>query len=118
MDWKEVLSTFVTVFLTALAPVLASIVTAWVLQQYKLVRARMSKSQLEWLDMVASFAVLAAEQAKVANLVGEKRDYAIAIVEAQLAKYGYTFDVDVIEAAIEKAVFEELNRYKNEPAEA
>jgi hypothetical protein len=113
MDWRSVLSTFVQVFLTALAPVIASMLAAWLLQQYKLTRAKLAPEQLRWLDQVAVFAVLAAEQSNLAGLVTEKRDYAFGLVEKQLAQYGYKFDADTIYAAIEKAVFEQLNRFKD-----
>jgi len=112
MDWKTVLSEFVQVFLMALAPILAGIFTAWAVQQFKLAKGKLTQEQLYWLELVANTAVKAAEQAKLGGYISDKREYAFELIEQQLKQYGYTFDLDVIYAAIEAAVMDEFNRAK------
>jgi hypothetical protein len=118
MEWETVLSTFAMQFLLAIAPVLASLAAAWALAKARTAWAELREKQAPtawWIEQVASMAVKAAEQANVAGLVKEKRDYAFALIEKRLAANGYTLDIDLIYAAIEAAVLDEFNRPELEP---
>jgi len=63
----------------------------------------------ELIEEAAVFAVQAAEQAGAAELIKDKKEYAIQIAEAWLEANHITTDIDLIDAAIEKAVLELFN---------
>lgn len=54
---------------------------------------------------VAELVVKAAEQAKLAGLIEDKKEYAIRTAEAWLEKEGIKVDLDILDSAIEAAVF-------------
>ena len=115
MDWTNVLSVFAQQFLLALAPIVASLLAAWVFAKARLAWAELKADHGDyayWLELVAGMAVKAAEQAKMSDLIVDKREYAFEIIERWLSQKGVTLDVDIIYAAIEAAVLEEFNRHK------
>ena len=63
---------------------------------------------------VTRLAIAAAEQAGAANLINDKKKYALNIAEKWLSDAGIKIDLDLISAAIEAAVFAEFNRDKSE----
>lgn len=105
----DVLSKFVESFLVALAPVLASLVVAWVSLQVKAMWAKFKEKNPEisyYLEQAAQMAVIAAEQANLSGLAIEKKEYALAIAEKYLEEtLGLQIDLDLIAAAIEAEVF-------------
>jgi hypothetical protein len=107
--WKEFLSVFVENVLLAFAPVLASLLVAWVLAKVKAAWAEFEDEQAgsAWmLKEIAIIAVKAAEQMKLAGLIEEKKDYAVQTATAWLEAHGYKINLAVIDAAIEAAVLE------------
>ena len=104
----EVLSKFVETFLLALAPVLASLVVAFVAVKVKQLWAEFSAVNpkvAEYLAQAAEMAVNAAEQAGVAGLIDDKLAYAMDIAEKYLKEnYNLVIDLDLIAAAIEAEV--------------
>ena len=66
-------------------------------------------SVTDLVEQAAVFAVQAAEQAGAADLIEDKKAYAIQIAEAWLEANYITTDIDLIDAAIEKAVLELFN---------
>lgn len=108
-EFQDFLVKFLTAFALALIPVVVPLVVAKVKQwlaQAKEVAKEWRPELYQALDMGAKLAVTAAEQAGLAGLIKEKKDYAINALEAYLAEFGYNVDVDVIDAAIEAAVNE------------
>jgi hypothetical protein len=111
----DAFSKFAEVVLVGLLPVLAVFVIRWVKVQIDHVLAKIEAEkpelfdQLEW---VAALAVRAAEEAKFAGLVEEKRKYAFDVIKKFLEEGGYPINVDLIYAAIEAAVLKEFNREK------
>ena len=67
------------------------------------------------LEEAAVFAVMAAEQAGAAELIKDKKVYAFDIAERWLELRGVHIDLDLIDAAIEAAVYRQFNSEK--PAE-
>lgn len=63
------------------------------------------------LTWAAGQAVKAAEQAGIGGLIADKKKYAIDFVEKLLAMKGIVIDLDPIEAAIEAAVWDQINSY-------
>jgi aminopeptidase N len=117
VDWKEVLSTFSMQFVLSLAPVLASLLTAWVLAKVRAAYADLKAGEnakagemLYYLEYAARIAVRAAEQAGMAGLIADKRKYAFDVIEKALASRGFVVDIDIIYAAIEAAVMQEFNK--------
>jgi len=64
------------------------------------------------LEEAAVFAVMAAEQAGAAELIKDKKVYAFDIAERWLELRGIKIDLDLIDAAIEAAVYEKFNAGK------
>ena len=64
------------------------------------------------LEEAAVFAVMAAEQAGAAKLIESKKEYAFDIAERWLELRGVHIDLDLIDAAIEAAVYEKFTAGK------
>jgi hypothetical protein len=114
----DVLSKFAEQFLLGIAPVLAGFVVAWLGVQIKLLWAKAkayNPEAVDLLEMIAPMAVKAAEQAKLAGYLDDKKNYAIDLITSWLASKGVTIDAGLISAAIEAAVYDEFNRQKQAP---
>lgn len=113
----EFLSEFVQGLLLAFAPILASLIAAWVLAKAReaWVDLKAAGPDIEWiLKSAADIAVRAAEQAKMAELIKDKKAYALDIAEKWLLEKGVTVDLALIDAAIEAAVLSEFNKPQTE----
>ena len=109
MEWMPIFSKVLEAVLIAVLPPLAVALVAWLIGQVKIAWARfkeLNPTVADYLELAAEFAVKAAEQAGAAALIKNKKEYAIQIAEAWLATYHITTDIDLISAAIEKAVGE------------
>jgi hypothetical protein len=108
-------SSFLQGVLIAFAPVLASLVTALIVAQIKLALQKARNAQpdaVDTLEWVAKTAVAAAEQAGAAKLIQDKREYAIDVADMWLTSKGLDLDIEMIAAAIESAVWTEINSQK------
>lgn len=117
MDWNAILSSVLQAVLIVLLPPLVVAAVKWILAQANLLVARVREWQPDLVDMVeqaANFAVKAAEQAGIGGLAEDKKKYALEVAEKWLAAKGWPIDLDLIDAAIEKAVLELFN---TEPSE-
>ena len=104
--------------LMAFAPVIASLVAAWLIAQIKLIWAKAKAARpdvIDTLEWAARTAVAAAEQAGAAQLIDDKKEYAMAVADAWLRAKGLDLDLDMISAAVEAAVWQEINRDKDKP---
>lgn len=111
----EFLSEFVQGLLLAFAPILASLIAAWVLAKAKEAWANIKNTEPQWasiLEEAATVAVRAAEQSQMAGHIKAKKAYALDLTEKWLAERGITVDISLIDAAIEAAVLQEFNRSK------
>lgn len=118
---SEVILTFISELvqglLLAFMPVLASMAAAWLFAQVKSAWLKFKEDHTAtyWvIEGIAEIAVKAAEQAKMAGLIAEKKDYAVAVAQQYLLEKGLAINLDVIEAAIEAAVYSEFNKAKSE----
>ena len=112
MEWMPVLSKVLEAILIAILPPLAVALVSFAFAKAKAVWARAKQwnpTVTQYLEQAARFAVQAAEQAGAAALIEDKKQYAIQIAEAWLAANHITTDIDLIDAAIEKAVLELFN---------
>ena len=112
MEWMPILSKVIEAILIAILPPLAVVIVsaavAYSKKQRDDVKHRYT-TVTELIEEAAVFAVQAAEQAGAAELIKDKKQYAIQSAEAWLAANHITTDIDLIDAAIEKAVLELFN---------
>ena len=112
MEWMPILSKVIEAILIAILPPLAVVIVsaavAYAKKQWDDVKLRYP-TVTELIEDAAVFAVQAAEQAGAAELIKDKKEYAIQIAEAWLEANHITTDIDLIDAAIEKAVLELFN---------
>ena len=123
MEWMPIVSKVLEAVLIAILPPLAAAMVAWMLAKAKEGWARAKRWNPTVTDLIeeaAKFAVRAAEQAGAAELIADKKAYALQIAEAWLAQRNITTDLDLIDAAIEAAVLEWFSDDKPEetPEEA
>ena len=112
---NDFLSALLQNLILAFAPVLASLITAWLIAQIKLVWQKAQNARpdlMDQLEWAARTAVSAAEQAGAAKLIEDKREYAIGVAGMWLNSKGLNVDIEMIEAAIEAAVWSEINSSK------
>ena len=103
MDWSILLQKVLEVIL----PFLATALTGWALAQMRLAWGKFEATKPEiayYLEAAAQFAVAAAEQMGLAELIDDKKSYALQIAEDWLALKGLKIDLHLLEAAIEAAV--------------
>jgi len=113
MDAMLFLSNFVQAFLLAAAPILAVAVVKAVINwgQKTLAEAKAAEPKLfEQLTWVATIAVQAAEQSGAVQLAEEKKAFALSFVEKWLESKGIVLDIELIDGAIESAVFTEIKK--------
>ncbi len=106
------LASFIQELLLAFAPVIAALVAGFLIAQIKLLMEKIKAQRpdvYEQMIWVVSTAVKAAEQAGAAGLITEKKQYALDYVQNWLTEKGLKIDVSLISAAIEAAVYEEIN---------
>ncbi len=112
MDLNQVFSAFLNAFLPVVLPVLFAALAGLAVQYIRLLQAKIKAeypdvfAQVEW---IANAAVIAAEQAKVGELITDKKNYALQVAEAWLKQYNINVDMKVLDAAIEKAVYDVFN---------
>lgn len=110
----EFLSELAQSVLLAVAPIIASALAAYLIGMAKGAWAKAKQTvgdEWAWaLDEGAKIAVRAAEQLKLAEIIEDKKDYAVATLQAYLDERGLKIDLAVLEAAIEAAVLSEFNR--------
>ena len=112
MEWMPILSKVIEAILIAILPPLAVVIVSAAVAYAKKLWADLKQrypSVTDLVEQAAVFAVQAAEQAGAAELIKDKKQYAIQIAEAWLEANHITTDIDLIDAAIEKAVLELFN---------
>lgn len=112
MEWMPILSKVIEAILIAILPPLAVVIVSAAVAYAKKLWGDLKlryPSVTDLVEQAAVFAVQAAEQAGAAELIKDKKEYAIGIVEAWLEANHITTDIDLIDAAIEKAVLELFN---------
>jgi len=115
----DFVSQFLEMLLAAALPILAGYAVVWVKSQVETAKAKLIERQstdLVWaIESAAQMAVKAAEQAKLAGFIEEKKEYALEVATLWLKARGMTINLQLLEAAIEAAVLEEFNRAKAMP---
>jgi hypothetical protein len=116
MEWNDFFSLFVQGLLTLIVPTIAAAGLRWLWLQGSKAWEQFRQSQpdvclqIEW---AANMAIKAAEQAGAANLIDDKKAYALDIAERWLAAKGLKVDLDLVAGAIEAEVYKEFNGSKD-----
>lgn len=113
VDWNVILSQVLQAVLIVVLPPVAVFVVNFFRAKAELLWAEAKAWQPTITDMIeaaASFAVVAAEQAGVAGLIQDKKEYALEIATEWLQAYKIDINLELLAAAIEKAVAEEINK--------
>jgi uncharacterized protein YfaA (DUF2138 family) len=94
--------------LTAVLPILASALTVWLVQKIREAGKKINADQMYYIRLAVGIAVTAAEQAGLAKLITDKKQYALEITQAYLNKQNIKVDIALIDGLIEAAVGSEL----------
>jgi hypothetical protein len=107
IDWSSVVTNLiVVVVIPIIVPPLAAWLFAKAMNAWK--EFRMNQPNLAYaLDVIAPLVVKAAEQMHVAGYIEDKKTYALDLAQKYLEAHGIkNVQLEVIEAAIEAAVFD------------
>jgi hypothetical protein len=110
-DFALAISPALQVLLEALFTLLATQAAAYIYGKIKQQRAQMSDQERYLADFIVGQAARAAEQLYKDGKGAEKKAYALAAAEKALAKYGVTLDLDIVEAKLEAAVYDQFKHY-------
>lgn len=105
------LQSFLMAAIPVVVPALAALAIAGVRKLWSETQSR-APDVAYYIREAAKIAVSAAEQSGAAGFVKDKKEYALSLAEAWLAEQKITVDVLLIEAAIEAAVYDEINKPK------
>jgi len=112
------ISELLQALILAIAPVLAAAAVKWLLNEAQVAKAKLTSEQQAIVKNIVTVAVLAAEQfGLVAKAKGEyfdKKLWAIEYVTTQLNGIGLNIDFVNVSDAIEAAVLDEFNRFKDD----
>lgn len=113
--WWDLLGKVLVIVIPPVAAALTAMLIAFFKAKWQ--EYKNSKPNYAWdIETFAAQAVKAAEQmgalAKLKEEAFDKKSYAISVVQSWLAKNKIDIDFEVIEAAVEAAVFEEINKKK------
>ena len=109
--WYKLIENILLAFLPVLASLAAGALFAWLRKTWAQFKAE--KPDVAWiLEQAASMAVAAAEQAGAAGYITDKKNYALDMAQAYLDAQGIKINLDLLDAAIEAAVFNEINKGK------
>jgi hypothetical protein len=102
--WGKIITAMLITLITYLLPVVLTRVTV----QIKKAKAELKAKRPDLYNTLvvgANMAVSAAEQAGLANIITDKKQYAIGVLQGYLKAHGWgSIDVETIDGAIESAV--------------
>lgn len=113
--WYKLIENLLIAFLPVLASLAVGALYAWARKTWAQFKEH-SPDIAYILEEAASMAVMAAEQAGAAGYITEKKEYALGIAQAFLNAKGIKIDLALLDAAIEAAVYKELNSNKIQAA--
>jgi LL-H family phage holin len=112
VDWMDILNKVIVAVLGIIAIPIGTMIGFYVKKQIDKVTAEIKATAPDTFEMLQKFAVAAVQAAEQSGLVesGEaKKEFAIDQVEKWLLQSGIDVDLDQVDAAIEAAVFAEIN---------
>ena len=93
----------------AVIPVVAYMFSTYLRKHAEIAVMRLDEGQRRNLLTIVEIAVFAAEQVFGDGFGAEKKEYALGIVQKWVDSTGLVIDVELIDAAIEEAVFKNFN---------
>jgi len=105
-EFLQAISPALQTLIVALVTLLLGQATFYVQKKYEELKASVSSDKRYLLDFLVIRAVQTVEQLYKESPNQEKKDTAIAIVEAALKDFGLSVDIDVIADAVEAGVFQ------------
>ena len=102
--------------LIAVLPVLATTLTVWLVQKIREIGKDMSAEVVYSIEAAARIAVDAAEQAGLAGLIENKKEYALGFAQEYLDRRGVKVNLSLLDGLIEAAVMEAFP-HKTDPHE-
>jgi len=116
MDWLATLGIeLAKALLPVLVAALVGLAVSWAKAQLAKARS-LAPDAVDEMAWIAERAVQAAEQAGLAGLINDKKQYALECAEGWLAAKHINIDLHLIDAAIEAAVYSEINKGKEPKA--
>lgn len=113
VDWNTVAGEIITAILRIMIPVVIALIAKWAGDFW--IRLKSTKPDVaEVLSYAVRMAVSAAEQIFGSGHGEEKKERAVEIVTEYLYEHGIVLNIEIIQDAVEAAVFNELNRWKLE----
>lgn len=113
LDFTSVfLQKFLEVVLPVLATAIAGLVIAWINKVVAEVKIRLGEDWQWALEAAVEAAVMAAEQVNLHGELVDKKEYALTFAENWLSERGVKVSLAVLDAKIEAAVWEVINRDK------
>jgi len=116
MENNIILSAVLQGLLEFLLPIAAVAIISAIVSWAKLLWAKAQSWNPDTTDLLeeaAKVAVTAAEQAGAAKLISDKKVYAMSVAEKWLEQHGIYLDIELIDAAIEAAVYKQFNSAKS-----
>lgn len=110
---QDTLWKFLEQFILLVIPVLLPFIVAWLTAKIRIAWnnvGEFSPSATQILEQAALFAVYAAEQSGISVVFQTKKRYAIELAQKYLKANKVNLDLLLIDAAIEKAVFESFHK--------
>jgi len=115
-DLNAFLQPLLITLIQVLAPILISLLIAWVKKQFDLAKARIPAEQLAFAAVLIRQLVLAAEQSGLSGALENegkaKKEWVLGRVEQELKARGINLNVRLISDMIEGIVLDELNKAK------
>ena len=114
MEWSQLLNDILAALLPILVTAAIGALATW--GKAQLARAKSyAPDVFDQVTYIAEQAVHAAEQAGAAKIVTNKKNYALNLAEKWLETKNIKVDLHLIDAAIEAAVWREINRDAEKP---
>ena len=109
MDWSQLFKDFAEAISPAIQDLLVAVLVYASGRAAMWFRAKYEAQKSYDVDLLIQIAVRAAEQLYKCKDGEAKFDYAINLVEAELARIGFKIDIELLTAKIEAAVMDEFN---------
>lgn len=109
INWSEILTAVLVALLPPIAVVLSRLAWAKGSELFRQVK-EYSPDLADFLREASYFAVMAAEQMGLKDKALDKKKYALSVAKKYiLENFGLAVDLELLDAAIEKAVWQEFN---------
>lgn len=109
IDWNVILSQVLQAVLIVVLPPIAVFIVKFLQAKIAMLweeAKAWSPTITQLVEQAARFAVVAAEQAGASQLIQDKKAYAIDVATDWLLEHGVDVNLELVSAAIEKAVLE------------